>query len=126
MAYTAETFREFWANPDLPAHSEDIHDEVLGYWPGTDEPVRGRDEYLGKVHDLLERVPDLTVRVEESADDGEHLFIRWVAHATNVDGERVEQSGVDRIKVQDGKVVENRIFFDRAQFEQKLGKSLEL
>jgi hypothetical protein len=33
---------------------------------------------------------------------------------------------VERIKVQDGKVVENRIFFHRAQFESKLGKSLEL
>ena len=88
--------------------------------------MRGRDEYLGKVRDLLQRMPDLTVRVEESADDGEFLFIRWVAHATNVEGERIEQGGVDRIKVQDGKVVENRIFFDRAQFESKLGKSLEL
>ena len=36
------------------------------------------------------------------------------------------QTGVDRIKVDNGKVVENRIFFDRAEFEQKLGKSLDL
>jgi hypothetical protein len=49
-----------------------------------------------------------------------------VAHATNTDGERIEQTGVDRIKVEDGKVVENRIFFDRSQFERKLGKSLEV
>ena len=72
------------------------------------------------------RVPDLTLRVQESADNGEHIFIRWVAHATNVNGQRIEQTGVDRIKVEDGKVVENRIFFDRAQFERKLGKALDL
>jgi hypothetical protein len=63
--------------------------------------------------------------VVESADNGEYLFIRWVAHAT---GERgpIEHTGVDRIKVVDGKVVENRIFFDRAAFERKLGVSLDL
>jgi hypothetical protein len=32
-----------------------------------------------------------------------------------------EQTGVDRIKVRDGKVVENRIFFDRREFERKPG-----
>jgi ketosteroid isomerase-like protein len=126
VAYTAESFREFWAKPDLSSPSEDIHDDVVGYWPGTDEPVRGRDEYLGKLRELLERVPDLTLMPQESADDGEHIFIRWVAHATSADGERIEQEGVDRIKVQDGKVVENRIFFDRGQFERKLGKPLDL
>jgi ketosteroid isomerase-like protein len=126
VAYTAETFREFWADPHNAAPSEDIHDDVVGYWPGSDEPVRGRDEYVGKLHELLSRVPDLTLSPQESADDGEHIFIRWIAHATNADGERIEQEGVDRIKVQDGKVIENRIFFDRAQFERKLGRSLEL
>jgi len=124
--FTAETFAEFWAKPDLSTPSENLHDDVVGYWPGTDEPVRGRDEYVGALKELLRRVPDLTLSVQESADNGEHIFIRWVAHATNTDGERIEQTGVDRIKVEDGKVVENRIFFDRAQFERKLGRSLDL
>jgi hypothetical protein len=38
----------------------------------------------------------------------------------------IEQTGVDRIKVRDGKVVENRIFIDRREFERKLGRSLAL
>jgi hypothetical protein len=85
--FTAETFARFWAKPDLSTPSDDLDDDVVGYWPGEDEPVRGRDE-------------------------GVHGPI--------------EQTGVDRIKVENGKVVENRIFFDRAQFEHKLGKSLDL
>ena len=124
--FTAQTFAEFWAKPDVSPPSDAIHDDVVGYWPGTDEPVRGRDEYVGALRELLARVPDLTLSVQESADNGEHIFIRWVAHATSADGERIEQTGVDRIRVVDGKVVENRIFFDRAQFERKLGKSLDL
>jgi predicted SnoaL-like aldol condensation-catalyzing enzyme len=125
--FTAETFAQFWASPDLsaPAAAYPLHDDVIGYWPGTDEPVRGRDEYVGALKELLARVPDLTLQVVESADNGEHLFIRWVAHASGTNG-RIEQTGVDRVKVVDGKVVENRIFFDRAQFERKLGVSLDL
>jgi ketosteroid isomerase-like protein len=45
---------------------------------------------------------------------------------TAADGRQIEHTGVDRIRVVDGKVVENRIIFDRAQFERKLGKSLDL
>jgi hypothetical protein len=125
MTFTAETFQEFWAKPDLSTPSDNLHDDVIGYWPGTDEPVRGRDEYVGALQELLARIPDLTLQVMESADNGEYLFIRWVAHATGANG-RIEHPGVDRIKIVDGKVVENRIFFDRAEFERKLGLSLDL
>ena len=125
QGFTAETFARFWASPDLSTPSDDLANDVIGYWPGTDEPVRGRDEYVGALRELLARVPDLTLSVVESADNGEHLFIRWVAHATGANG-RIEHSGVDRIKIVDGKVVENRIFFDRAEFERKLGLSLDL
>jgi hypothetical protein len=125
MTFTAETFQEFWAKPDLSVPSDNLDEDVIGYWPGTDEPVRGRDEYVGALRELLARVPDLTLQVIESADNGEYLFIRWVAHATGENGP-IEHSGVDRIRIVDGKVVENRIFFDRAEFERKLGISLDL
>ena len=125
--FTAETFAAFWAKPEM---SEDaaapLAADVVGYWPGEEEPVRGREEYVGALAELLRRVPDLTLTVAESADNGESLFIRWIANATDAEGREIEHAGVDRIRVVDGKVVENRIFFDRAQFERKLGRSLEL
>jgi ketosteroid isomerase-like protein len=126
QGFTADTFAVFWAKPDLSVPSDDLADDVVGYWPGEDEPVRGREAYVGALRELLARVPDLTLSVAESADNGENLFIRWVAHATGADGRPIEHTGVDRIKVRGGKVIENRIFFDRAEFERKLGKSLDL
>jgi ketosteroid isomerase-like protein len=126
--FTAETFAAFWAKPDLsdPSGADNLAEDVVGYWPGEDEPVRGRTAYLGALVELLHRVPDLTLSVAESADNGEHLFIRWIAHASSGDGRPIEHTGVDRIRVVGGKVVENRIFFDRAEFERKLGKPLDL
>jgi ketosteroid isomerase-like protein len=128
LEFTAETFAAFWAKPDLsdPSGAASLAEDIVGYWPGEQEPVRGREAYVGALRELLERVPDLTLSVAESADNGENLFIRWVAHATGADGKPIEHTGVDRIKVRDGKVIENRIFFDRAEFERKLGRSLEL
>jgi hypothetical protein len=49
----------------------------LATGPGEDEPVRGRVEYVGALSELLARVPDLTLSVAESADNGEHIFIRF-------------------------------------------------
>jgi ketosteroid isomerase-like protein len=126
QGFTAETFGAFWARPDLTTPSDDLAEDVVGYWPGEEEPVRGREAYVAALRELLARVPDLTLSVAESADNGENLFIRWVAHATGADGKAIEHTGVDRIKVREGRVVENRIFFDRAEFERKLGKSLDL
>src|SRR5262249_6346342 len=125
--FTVETFAAFWAKPDLsdPAGARPLAEDVVGYWPGEEEPVRGRDAYLAALEELLDRVPDLTLRVAESADNGQDLFIRWVASASGADGRPIEHTGVDRIRVVDGRVVENRIFFDRAEFERKLGKSLD-
>ena len=125
--FTVETFAGFWAQPEM---NEDavtpLAEDVVGYWPGEDEPLRGREAYVGALAELLRLVPDLTLTVAESADNGENLFIRWVASATDADGRVIEHTGVDRIRVVDGKVVENRIFFDREQFERKLGRSLAL
>jgi ketosteroid isomerase-like protein len=118
----------FWAKPDLsdPSGAASLAEDIVGYWPGEEEPVRGLEAYVGALQGLLERVPDLTLSVAESAGNGENLFIRWVAHATGTDGKPIEHTGVDRIKVRDGKVIENRIFFDRAEFERQLGRSLEM
>jgi ketosteroid isomerase-like protein len=126
--FRAETFAAFWAKPNLsdPSAAQPLAEDVIGYWPGEEEPVIGREAYVSALRELLARVPDLTLSVAESAHDGENLFIRWVARATGPDGKPIEHTGVDRIKVRDGKVVENRIFFDRATFERKLGITLDV
>lgn len=124
--FTVETFARFWAKPELDGPRVPIAEDVVGYWPGEDEPVKGRRAYVGAVAELLRRVPDLTLTVAEWAENGESLFIRWIAHATGADGRTIEHTGVDRIKIRDGRVIENRIFFDRGGFERKLGKSLAL
>jgi hypothetical protein len=86
--------------------------------------VRGAEQYLQALEDLLTLLPDLRLDVREHAmsADGEFGFSRWVMHATGADGP-FELVGMDRTQVREGLVCENYIFFDLAQFERLVGSA---
>ena len=119
--FTVETFAQFWAAPSTgPDAMVPLADDVVGYWPGSEEPVRGPEQYVAALDQLLQAVPDLTLEVAEHAENGENLFIRWIATGTGVHGP-LEIVGIDRIRVVDGKVKENIIRFDPAELEHAIG-----
>jgi ketosteroid isomerase-like protein len=94
---------------------------VVGYWPGG-WTVRGHDQYIKALEDLLTLLPDLRLDVKEHtmSAHGEFGFTRWVMHATGSNGP-FEMDGMDRTRVRDGLVCENYVFFDSAQFESLVG-----
>jgi hypothetical protein len=113
QGFNVETFAAFWANPSADLVSPAvISEDVVGDWPGMDEPVRGIDAYRAVIGEVLELIPDFHMEVAEHATNGEHIFIRWIAHGTTPDGP-LDLTGIDRIEVgSDGRVVENIIRFD--------------
>jgi hypothetical protein len=123
--FTVDTFAEFWADPTSAGPPDELADDIVGYWPGREEPIRGKADYVGTLGKLFTLVPDLTLAVAEHAENGEYLFIRWIATGTGASG-AFEQTGVDRIKIADGKVAENVIVFDRAAMEEKVGAKLPI
>ena len=121
-AFTAESFAEFWANPTPEAvRPEFFTSDVVGYWP--DAEVHGVSQYTARLKELLTLLPDLRLEVGDYADNGEHIFVRWILRATGRHG-AFELGGVDRIKVRDGLVAENRIYFDTKRFEELSGYEL--
>ena len=47
--FSPEFWAAFWAAPSM-AHSMDIlADDIVGYWPGDNEPVRGFQAYTQKI-----------------------------------------------------------------------------
>jgi hypothetical protein len=121
--FTIDSFAEFWAAPKLDPESTDIAENAVGYWPGRYGKVEGLAEYAGRVAELLDAIPDLTLAVAEHAESGEHIFVRWIATGTGKKGP-FEFTGIDRIKVEGGQVVENYIRFDVEEFERLAGISL--
>jgi hypothetical protein len=117
-------FERFWANPDPALVPAVLTDDVVGYWAGRDDPVRGREAYTACIEALVEELPDVRVTVAEHASSGELTFIRWVMHATGEHGP-FEFTGIDRVKTrEDGLVEENRIVCDTAAFETQSGKAI--
>ena len=115
--FSPEFFAAFWAAPSM-SHSMDIlADDIVGYWPGDPEPVRGYEAYTQKIADILTAAPDLKLELVDNATaagpaEGEELFfLHYVGHATGPNGP-IEIRGLDRVRTRDGVVVENVIRYE--------------
>lgn len=116
--WSVEQFEAFWSNPDPALVELAVTKDVVGDWAGDAEPVRGVEDYKARIAQVLQRAPDLKLEVAEHAQNGEFVFIRWIAHATGKRGAPVEFTGMDRIRLRDGLVAENIIRYDPRLFEE--------
>ncbi|CQD21128.1 SnoaL-like polyketide cyclase [Mycobacterium lentiflavum] len=115
--FSAEMFAAFWAAPDLSRGLDILADDIVGYWPGDAEPVRGVAAYTAKIAEILDAAPDLQLQVVDSATvagsaAGEQLvFLHYTGRGTGPDGP-FQIRGLDRVRTRDGLVVENVIRYD--------------
>ncbi|BBX46511.1 hypothetical protein GCM10009641_43360 [Mycobacterium cookii] len=115
--FSAELFAAFWAAPDLSHGMDILADDIVGYWPGDPEPVRGLDAYTAKIAEILDAASDLQLQVVDSATvdgaaPGEQLiFLHYTGRGTGPDGP-FQIRGLDRVRTRDGMVVENVIRYD--------------
>jgi ketosteroid isomerase-like protein len=109
--WSVDRFAAFWKKPDLAQVAPALTPDVVGYWPGSDEPVRGIADYTQRIADLIALVPDFRLDVAEHAVNDNCVFIRWIAHGS-FEGKPLEFGGVDRVRMRDGLVAENRIYCD--------------
>jgi hypothetical protein len=122
--FTADVFASFWDNPDPGLVPPELFTEdVVGDWPGASEPVVGREDYMGRIEEVLALVGDLRLAIVESADNGDYVFIQWMLHGVGDHG-RFSLPGVDKVGVRDGQVASNLIIFDTDEFERKSGRKL--
>lgn len=122
--FSAEVFAAYWAAPTMSRGFDILAEDIVGYWPGDAEPVRGIEAYTAKIAELLEAAPDLRLEVIDSAtvpaaDEGEELvFLHYVGHGTGPDGP-FQIRGIDRVRTRDGIVVENVIRYEPAFLGQR-------
>ena len=118
--FSAEMWAAFWAGPELSQGKEILADDIVGYWPGQQDPVRGLDGYQQKIAELMVAYPDLRLELIDSATvpgdspNEELVFLHYVGTATGPAGPfRIR--GIDRVRTRDGIVVENVIRYDPAE-----------
>jgi hypothetical protein len=117
--WSIEGWAAFWGAPSVEVARARVQtvcaQDITGYWP-RQKPIHGITEYCQRIVDLIELVPDLRLKLEEHATNGEFTFLRWSARGTGPDGP-FEITGVDRMRLRERLVVENRIISDGAIFE---------
>jgi hypothetical protein len=117
--FSAELFAAFWAAPDLSRGLDILADDIVGYWPGDPEPVRGIEAYTAKLAEVIDAAPDLQLQVVDSATvpgaaEGEQLvFLHYVGQGTGPAGQFTIR-GLDRVRTRNGMVVENVIRYEPA------------
>src|SRR5437764_13912383 len=105
--WSVETFAAFWSDPDPRLVPRALTEDIVGYWTGRAEPVRGREDYTRCIAQLVDALPDVRIEVAEWARNGEFTFIRWIMHATGRHGP-FEFSGIDRGHMRRPLVAEDR------------------
>src|SRR6266481_2502570 len=105
QGWSIDSWRNFWANPSIEVALKRVptvvRPDVLGYWPTIREPVRGTEMYLKRVVQFLTLIPDLRLKLEECATNGDDTFLRWSATGKGPGGP-IELNGVDRIRLGEG------------------------
>ncbi|OBK39360.1 DUF4440 domain-containing protein [Mycobacterium sp. 1165196.3] len=112
QSFVAEWAR-FWSAPaDAPnsVHAL-VTDDVVLNWPGTKEPLRGRNAYVAQLTAAVTRIPDLTLSVVDYAYRDGVLMLAWEGRGT-IAGEERRWLGVDRFRIRAGQTAETTVIFD--------------
>jgi hypothetical protein len=105
-------FAGAWAARDGTAFRALWHDVgvMVAPWYGRD--VRG--EEWDRVNDALkEQAPDLVWQLLDWSWRGDVVMIEW-QNTRLLNGQRVEWRGVDKFRLKDGKIIEERVYSDTA------------
>ncbi|MCV7386987.1 nuclear transport factor 2 family protein [Mycobacterium porcinum] len=103
---------KFWASPgDAGGVHDLVTDDVALHWPGTDEPLRGRDAYVGRLAAAVQLIPDLTLSAVDFAYRDGVLMLAWEGSGT-IAGEPRRWPGVDRFRLHGNRTAETTVVFD--------------
>src|SRR4051812_31133985 len=113
---------------DVPRMKERWTAETVERFP--DATCTGPQEIGDYFQALFDAFPDVRMRIVETAEQGETVFMRWQAtgHHTggpfkgiNTTGKAIELDGEDHFTIRDGKITSNFVVFDQMAFGRQLG-----
>ena len=105
-------FAAAWAARDGEAFLALWHPDVVLHSPLYARPVAGKE--LGRLTDLVRQgAPDHVWQLLDWMAHGDVVVIEWQATRV-VDGQRLDWRGVDRFRLRDGRIVEERVYMDTA------------
>ena len=105
-------FAAAWAARDPEAFLALWHPDGVLHSPLYDRPVAGKE--LGRLTELVrESAPDHVWQLLDWTARGSVVIVEWQSTRT-VGGRRVDTRGVDKFRLRDGRIAEERVYSDTA------------
>jgi ketosteroid isomerase-like protein len=117
-------FAAAWAERDGAAFLALWHPDGVLETPLADRPIAGSE--LGRLTELTKaQAPDHVWQLLDWAARGDRVIIEWQATRV-ISGERFDWRGVDKFRLENGKIVEERVYMDTAPLRAaRTGAKLE-
>lgn len=129
----ANSINELWSTGNTSLVRQVYTDNCVRYDPSTPEGVRGTDGMAGYVNQFRTAYPDLRAEVKDVVTEGNFSAFHWNCTGTHKGdffgiaptGKRVNVNGVSFCRIQNGKISEDRTYFDRLGLMEQLGVAPE-
>jgi ketosteroid isomerase-like protein len=116
-------FAAAWAQRDAEMFLALWHADGTLHYPLVDRPIVGSE--IGHLVDRQKELfPDLVWQLLDWTSRGDVVIVEWQA-TRQVDGRRFDWRGVDKLRLQDGKIIEERVYMDTAPLRAARGSALE-
>ena len=127
-----ETFRILFDDKDLSRTGEFWTEDTVNQFLAAGQTVRGKQALTEWFSELLTAVPDWTMEIENTFDDGgRQCVVQWRGTGTftggsfmgiEPNGRRLEIQGVDVFRFDDDwKIAGNTVYYDGAEFARQVG-----
>jgi ketosteroid isomerase-like protein len=114
-------FAAAWAARDPQAFLALWHPDGKLESPLYDRPVAGKE--LGKLTELLRQAaPDHVWQLLDWAARGDVVMVEWQASRIAA-GQRIDWRGVDKFRLRDGRIAEERVYMDTAALRAMRGRA---
>lgn len=113
---------------------DSVSDSFVAYEPSAPGgAVHGRDDFEAYVRELRSAFPDFTITAEALLEDDEIVMIEWTAMGTHEGefndlsptGRSFEHRGMSKFVIADGKVQEERMYYNFLEIAEQLGVPTE-
>lgn len=120
---------ELW-NTGNPEVAKQLYAEnAERYDPNQPEPNRGPQQITRYISEVRTGFPDFKLEIKQRTAEGDRLVTHWTCTGTHKgefqgippSGKRINISGLALARIENGRVAEERVYFDRLTMLEQLG-----
>jgi predicted ester cyclase len=121
LALARRFFNECWNEGRVDALTEIMAPEHVHHFPDSD--LRGPENIKAMIHDIRTRFPDFHITIDDEIVGQDKVVLRWTIRGTHQPtGNSVQYTGIDIIRIANGRIVELWNQMDVVGYKQQLQK----